>query len=138
MSNYGLEDRKYTVQELFDKALVHVWRQGPALRDGAKNCVMRTKDGKACAFGCLMPDHLVEKFADTASSEDMLTCGEVKEYLRHRSVLEYRPVLREIQTAHDTAAHTNFCGVTPIEIFREEFLKCMEIIAVKYNLIHEA
>ena len=85
-----------TRQEIVDAVVEHLERQGgPAAdRDG---CFYRTGDGKACAFGCLIPDTVYREHMENACSDAVF---DMSPSLR-RMYGEYQTLIEELQTIHD-------------------------------------
>lgn len=49
-----------TDQEIFDKILFHLRKQGKAARDDTGNCAYRGAGGTMCAVGCLISDDMYD------------------------------------------------------------------------------
>lgn len=49
-----------TNQEVFNKVLAHLRKQGHAAMDDASTCVYRGPNSTSCAVGCLLPDNLYD------------------------------------------------------------------------------
>lgn len=84
-------------QQIFDKVLAHLRRQGAPARGPDSTCCYRTDDGRMCAVGCLIPSKNyspdIEGFA--ADSPEVLNA------LPFNATSEQCVLLKTLQEAHD-------------------------------------
>jgi hypothetical protein len=87
-------------QEIFDKVLTHLRKQGKAAVNDNGDCMYRAADGRQCAAGCLITDEEYEPQME----------GRMVGYLLNKGQLPARLVphvefLRDLQDVHDNALH---------------------------------
>lgn len=63
-----------TLQQIFDKGLAHIRKQGgPARDEESDKCVYRSSNGRACIVGCLIADEDYQKAFDPAAGSGVDT-----------------------------------------------------------------
>jgi len=113
-------------QEAFDTAVSFLFKQGCVSQDSLGMCLYRTKDGKKCAVGALIPDALYSP--------------RIEGYTVHRLIDEYPGIynlfidvdynlLRHMQSIHDKV---------PINMWREKFIRLAQNYELSTNKVMEA
>ena len=103
-----------TPQEIFDKAVGGVIRQGSLAKGENNVCRYRTKDGRACVVGQLIDDDLAHQWDDRCDPAFLI----IWRYDPDEIPVELRPhiqLLTDLQQAHDDASTT----LRPFECFHD-------------------
>jgi hypothetical protein len=88
-----------TDQEIFDKVITHLRKQGKASENG-DGCWYRTTDGKSCAVGCLIQDSDYNE-----SMEGLRLRGLLEKFPNNPSISKmtaHQDLLGRLQHIHDT------------------------------------
>jgi len=93
-----------TPQEIFDKAVDGMLKQGVQSMNECGSCVYRSSDGLKCAVGHVIPDELYDPGMDDQTT--LLDGTAIEAILRHYDDLpawmhEHKVLLTRLQTAHD-------------------------------------
>lgn len=124
-----------TNQEIFDKILNHLRKQGKAsISDGGK-CMYRGDNGNSCAVGCLISDEDYLESFDIPNDSDvtsMLKNLKFKQALINSGIDitndKTMTLLIEMQSAHDTAVFRDY--------WLYQFNESMQCVAVAHNLTY--
>ena len=89
-------------QEVFNKVLAHLRKQGRAAMDDESTCVYRAPNGTSCAVGCLLPDNLYDPRIE-GESVDALVWTRAGDFPAIAAFLERFDIdlLIDLQIAHD-------------------------------------
>lgn len=87
-----------TRQEMFDKAALHLLKQGAKSSDAAGSCYYRAPSGFQCAVGCLIPDELYRPRMEGLGVHSVVT----DEPLLHDHIPDLY-LASELQSIHDEA-----------------------------------
>ena len=89
-------------QEVFNKVLAHLRKQGHAAMDDESTCVYRAPNGTSCAVGCLLPDNLYDPRIE-GRSVDALVSTRASDFPATAAFLERFDIdmLTDLQMAHD-------------------------------------
>lgn len=108
-------------QEVFDKIATHLLTQNSAAYDWG--CKYRTNDGRKCAIGCLIPDHLYDSNIEGLSlSGNNRLISILENVLGQLDDIDHK-ILRDLQDLHDS-------------IHIEKWKFNLKIIAKRYNLMY--
>lgn len=104
-------------QELFDTSALHMLCQGEkstGVVGGLESCMLHSSDGRRCAIGCLIPDHIYTATLEGSSVLDILAAAGGSNKMADRDVrlnarqarffsewLEHGDLLYELQCTHD-------------------------------------
>jgi hypothetical protein len=88
-------------QEIFDKVVTHLRKQGQPAKNEDGECQYRTEDGLMCAVGCLIPDNLYREQFEGYLIEDLFANNiAIQSFLG----VENENLLAELQIIHDDIA----------------------------------
>lgn len=115
-----------TPQEIITKVWEHMAKQRVQAYDAIKgHCAYRTRDGKACAVGCLLDDATAEKL-DQLDTLAIRYIVEEHPDIVPEWVVENVYLLEEMQDAHDTRPPLG-------EDWYTEFKTRVQAIALRYG-----
>ncbi len=92
--------KDWSEQQIFDFVAAHLFEQGKP-SSNEEYCLYRTKEGLACAIGCLIPDSFYDKQFEGFSIEGETFFKSANPELL-AFVLPNQRLLKMLQTAHDT------------------------------------
>lgn len=116
-------------QEVFDKVLNHLLKQGRKSVDSDGRCLYRAPNGDKCAIGCLIPDELYTPELE-GNGANMPIIEDVLHKIYPDVTDEDVLFLLDLQDLHDTGMIS--CS------FRDHIYNEMQIIADAYDLIFSA
>jgi hypothetical protein len=130
-----MEKKQMTRQEIFDKALVAVLKQGEPAMTKSGGCDYWPGTGKMCAVGLLLGEDVAKEWTDAG-------VGDVGEVTRYKVtipdwVVPELDLLMSIQVAHDMFVQTSPEDSLPsidLEYWRSEFIRKMRLVAKKFDL----
>lgn len=76
-----------TPQEIFDTVALHLLTQNAPAKTTDGACLYRAPDGKKCAAGCLIPDHLYTPKIEHMGLSNLLGNLEVRDELNESELL---------------------------------------------------
>lgn len=89
-----------TAQEIFDKVITHLRKQGKATNAGGGNtCFYRTRDGKSCAVGCLIPNEEYLPNMEGQNISGLMT--NFPDTMNKLGLSPHIELLKALQWAHD-------------------------------------
>lgn len=90
-----------TKQEIFDIVAVHLIKQGERAMNENGRCLYRSPDGKRCAAGKLMPDHLYKPFFENTTFQDLPFLVRRACYQGIAEDFDTETFIQELQQTHD-------------------------------------
>jgi hypothetical protein len=122
-----------TPQEIFDKALSGVLKQGePALKRD-RSCDYYTESGKMCAVGLLLGPELAQQWSKASVGEVAdVTDTRIYDVVVPDWVKANMDLLMGIQSAHDV--FLNGDQELDLEVWKGVFLRKMRSLAFNHNL----
>lgn len=84
-----------STQEIFDKVVTHLRKQGGKARDYEGVCMYRTKTGLKCAAGCLIPDEEYDPRMEGKTSNRV-------QFFQNTFNYEERGLIERLQNIHDS------------------------------------
>jgi hypothetical protein len=110
-----------TDQEIFDKVVNHLRKQGGKAVNDDGECLYRAPHGKKCAFGCLMTD---EEYTGRWEFRTARYLIDTEESLQRFA--PHKELIYTLQKIHDATSY----GVYKWE---EKFKKCAEKFGLEYK-----
>jgi len=112
-----------TLQEIFDKAAIHLLTQGkPAVTPDRNKCKYRTDEGLKCAVGGLIPDDLYDSRIEGAAVVDCYMADPLPRDNILREILTKIGIqgkgftlLKNLQSIHDTI-HDREAGCVEVDL----------------------
>lgn len=118
-------------QEVFDAVAIHITEQGGKSLMNDYMCAYRAPDGKRCAIGCLIPDHLYDRGIEGLGINGIY---DKRHETGHRSAImaffegvDLR-LLHSLQVVHDNTFGDD------AQDFVKSFHKLMRRVAEQYDL----
>ena len=99
-----------TKQEIFDKAVIGVLSQGGYAiimnrKIQSTRCMLRTRTGKKCAFGQVIPDELYDRSMEEHSFLKVYSADFFSMYPEVAYLRKHANLLQKLQEWHDNAAY---------------------------------
>ena len=124
-----------THQEVFDKVVEHLYRQGKPAKKG-NDCVYRAKDGTMCAVGCLIPDEFYDPKMEYHGVDHFYNW--YPEALKAAKIDVSDPVmnclLRALQRLHDTDENWIDFDSKKVSFDQKPFYKKVQDISFIFDL----
>jgi len=108
-----------TDQEIFDKVVNHLRKQGAQATNNDGECLYRAPNGRKCAFGCLMTDEEYKSEWEGVISNEI-----IKTELSLNRFLPHTYLIHELQYIHDEVEFNHW---------EESFKNCAEGFGLEYK-----
>ena len=110
-------------QEIFDKVVDHLRKQGHRSVDEYGSCMYRAPNGDMCAVGCLIPDNLYRPVIEGIEAGPEGLMGDI---LRTIGITDYN-LVKSLQVLHD--CNLEFTG----ENFESKVSRIADNFGLRYS-----